>query len=1612
MADEIRRDNFLDNIDGVFDGKTDVVLLTGLPGVGKTVLLDQYSRRHSNTVIKLMIRPLSRLAYSLKLLTEQLYDQTCSLAHQQTVSDSDVDNGMLQEAFRALSRRASRMRTRYCIVVDGLDQIPGEDAELREHLINMMPFGVPGFCFLFSSNVPLTKQRHREVMLAPFTPEDSIAYLSDVITREHAIEVHRTCRGMPGHLASVRRVLQSGTSIEELLKNFPKTIPGLFEIEWRVVSQFTEQQRDALSVIALENSRYSISSLSEMVGCAPEALAAPLGKLAFLTWNNEVPSFLTDPFRQFAETKLDRRRARQLVLAYLLKRDEHEQTVGAVPEYMAELGHDEELIAYLTPSRFSAVLRHSRSLNVLLRETSLGIRTASKLGRDGHLTRFALQSSNAAAMVNAEAWREEIEARVRLGDVESAKRIARNTMLKEVRLQQLALAARTLRSTGRQIEPDLLADIEDLFESIDRNALGDDASITAADLIYSRPELAVRLLQETAATRISEGAKTMLMLETASKASGGATGANATLYQESGAKLQERMEDQGLQQMSRAAWLLYAKYSAEQMIAEVAALPGPIRVELLRYWLVTNPQSKSASAVLDYALDAIVSATEVSPSASILMDFATPLPMMEPGPGKQRMLQRLDALAGTSEKLGPTSDYVEMMLRIVEAHSRDDKERAWQRLLEVDAYVADVGDAQARAECAARLLGCLARLEQVSFPDAPAIRRRVETLLEATVAELLSGTAEHVRVVHRMLGALVPSRADLAVALAMKLNVRSRRDEALYIIVRTLCHPLSDEECLEKAIDALGRISSPRQREKAALAICERALDRENRLSDTVLPRAWSLLANLQTRQAETRALCLLYAFEVTRPGEAREVGSILERLRSSWLLIEAGWERTAVGFAIANELAVVSPANAAKFIEEADAYRRDIGGASDSSYGPILYTANLSIRALSGLLVRRLEGDADIRRLSDLISMIPSELVRTSLWADLALRYWIAKRTDDAKDIISKRILPSLESLSRVGPSELASLVRLVIGPLYACHRALAEEWLAKIGEHSRQECYALSFSTLLRKWNANDSYRNELDTPPELTYAEALELLEIVQQLKDDDELFDAIERLAKVATARRNRSTISRDQLRAIGDRVEALARDRLPDTDNISHDGYLVLCLACAALLRGDAHSSWDALRTQASLVPNVSDRVFVYASLAVLVPQAHRQIRSDLLERALSDASLIPVAVEQAERLRWIAGRAVDCNDPLLARRTFERAWNIACSETTDSSMGERRRIIDEAHAMDPELAKLLIDKLDDDPARKAARDFNAEHYAKLERDRKRADASGVLSKTGAWDPEMGKSAWRMLGLLNAGKGTPITKERAREWVSLASRAPIDETYPVFSLVIESFNRKWASTAEAAVVLRQMFDGVLLTFEATMAIEMRSKEWLPRIVTSVLDDPQGLLVRPGERARALSFISTWLERATGDTLIVCDPYFSSQDLELLRIVRDVAPGMRVRILTSQQAQAQNDVHPPYDAAFGHHWRRHVSESEPPDTEVVVAGVEPGGHLPIHDRWWFVGEAGLRCGTSFNGLGGTKESEISVLSQEEVSVRRNEVARFLDMRPRESDGKKVRYNLFNL
>ncbi|MBA2679576.1 MAG: ATP-binding protein, partial [Ktedonobacteraceae bacterium] len=434
LEPQIERENILEAIDMTFAGEAQVLIIEGPEGIGKTTLLAQFAKKHPNNAISLFIKPTSHWAYDPELLKYDLCNQMhWALHHEELRPLETITNDRLREYIVALRLKARWGE--FYFIVDGLHEIPEENEQLREIILDMLPWGLPGFRFLFSGDAKqFSSQRMHLIIskisqLPPFSTEETKRYMADLeIEKQYVEKVHKAHRGVPSKLSSVRRILisesQRPLEAQKILEEASGVFNNPYQIEWQNVKTNNQQQVILLAIVAHDLKEHTSTDLSRIMLTTEDTILKLIQDLnfIFIDPHNAEISFVSEEFRKFAAIQLRhlKETVNDLLIQDLLRDPEGDDALAYLPEYLQQAGKAKELIEYLSPDRFSKIVEKAQSLGTVRKKAALGVFAALKMKNDNDLLRFTLQESLISDFDEAGVWRSEIEARMAVGDHKTA----------------------------------------------------------------------------------------------------------------------------------------------------------------------------------------------------------------------------------------------------------------------------------------------------------------------------------------------------------------------------------------------------------------------------------------------------------------------------------------------------------------------------------------------------------------------------------------------------------------------------------------------------------------------------------------------------------------------------------------------------------------------------------------------------------------------------------------------------------------------------------------------------------------------------------------------------------------------------------------------------------------------------------------------------------------------------------------------------------------------------------------------------------------------------------------------------------------------------------------
>lgn len=1602
----VERPHLIETLGQLLTADSPVVFVEGEPGSGRTTLCAQFAKANSGPTFHLFVRASSKLAYSSDYLRQVLAEQYLAwIPSQQGVPDIvDVSE---YEAIVLKLRKFARNQP-LTFVVDGIDDIPKEDQRFVEQIFReVLPLGVEPFRFVIAANQEssqpyLKKVKSKSFQAVRLSPAESEMILESVCPdRDLRSQLEVICKGNPGRLWSVRRLLQSGADPRQILQADPSKLLEFVRLEFAQLDELGEKGRLIVAALAFGRQDFGARDLSRVCKVTETEVEELVRACIFLRINEQTSAveFLSETHRHYAARRLEDLKSHAIALQIdSLREDPMADTaVRLLPSYYQQARNQRAIVDLLSPEHYQRLLEVTQSISALKLRAALGARSAEEINEVASVFRFALQRSIFSAIGDVSRSQSEVEALVALGEPQRALEIAAQASAKESRLAMLASYGRKVVEGGGEVDNQTLAFIRETSDQIDFAELGDQAGEIASNLVFVDADLAFKIVDLSSQNQGQDRKDQAFARFSVSALTGGSEASGGVLR-----AARERVSDKSLQLMLASMGMLAEKFTLDEVREVADAMEITRRVHFLKALAVSSASKASSLDVVEYALDQIIKETGYAPKPGDLSDLAYPLTRDIGPPDKRaRLLKRLEGQLALVGKVATSIETVKVQLRIAHAEYILGIDDARARILDAYYEAATIENLEIRVECLALMLNAVIAIDKSGeLERGDGFREVIASDLRAGIDALLDRTAQHFQVAKSSVRAVSRVSPRDALQLAGRLNTRDRRARAYAELVSALVsqeHSVDRESVL---LESYERIGSPELRDSAFVAACRT-------LGSVESAREWvGALSGLIPRVVSAESVCEGALCLLKLPGEWLEASaaSDLEACVAEAVeRIESHLEQADVLFALSAVVAKADPVRAASYFDRATGVRSQLVIDSDAGVEIINLCLSLLARALRPLARHGLLSEDLVGRYVRLAEMFPDSVARAVSIADLVHRVWCEGRVEQATSLVKRHCIPLLEASSDLGSAVRADMSYVLFPAVYFTHRAMALGLLDALSSSRRESAIADCLRMIVRKVTPSDPSAPADDGPPAISYSDALEAIELLRLCKVDSLIYQGLAEIAKAVIHPDNKYKISAVQRRDVATKLSEVAVASLPDAENIQHIGYLVVAQAQIGRMNDEKEAYWAGLLGEAAKVPNIADRAFVFMEIAQCLPGKLAKLKASALESAAAMIADIPAGIDKFSRLEYYV-EMIRGVDVIAAKNALREAVQITCAMPQRDQVSKcRREIADLAESIEPGLAEKLADAIDDDPARLAAKG-EMKSLSRMQKVRRQiAQAGDGLGDEALSVNTLPVAAWKNTGALLAGRLTTQQPSTFVSFLVASGGFSLHDAYPVLAWFLENSARRFTTVEMSSQFNEPLAEALLVSAElgANVLSQVQAKRHQGGVASG---GSPGMLVRHRDREAAFAFIASWLRDSSGSRVILCDPYFGAGEVDFVATFgSEAGPEAKLIVITSRTT-TKFDVE-----KFNAAWRRKYDQ-DPPNVEVIVASGE-GGEDVLHDRWLVSDSGGLRLGTSINSIGRGKLSEISVLEPGRDGEILAQLCLYAN-RTRVVDGRRMQYVTFQL
>lgn len=1570
--DEIARDGLIRQIESTFSKRTQCVLLDGAPLTGKTNTLSQFCRWHSAGAISYFVsaNPFSQLVPTfLFAVCTQLSVVLGKPLPTDGLSLEDLKY-LAQSLSFQLVTRAKRTGTRYFYVVDGLDwalsgPTGGRIVDLLPLLLDAeSPYFLASCRSEAISRVPesLTAQRIKALQ---FTSSETLEFFSKSgLPRETILAVHHKAAGTIGYLEVFKRLAAESPNLPPEIAQLPTELHDLIGRQWnRVRDQSSVPVRQALEYLAASPAPLTAKLMLHLV---PELESTdPLIATGIVEQEGDTQQlrFINDLVREAASARTSEKTpaARERLIKALQEvGDGHSDLLSLL--YHAT-GNYAGISSLVVPEKLVAAVGDEVELSRMHHNLTTACEMADRAGDTKSLLQMGFGLSLLKFVFDHGIDDAEVGALLSAGRTQEALRRAYASPDATARIRLLARSYASLKARGEHISVQAREELEHLVNALRLDQIETDFAIQiATELFPVFPDLATslleRVLKEDDRRGIIDLAMTVAVLADPATADD---------------DLVSRISDPDLAYVARAHSRWLSGLPLSRLTSDIVNVRSTKAKEyLLRRWCRANRTSPELAEAIAVWLDAIIGDSEfVLPLRSLRQVAET---VQSLGPDKvAETVSRLDVPRITTLE-SPLEELVRIHLVLAEAMAALDAGDALSRFRGAQAITRDFAlDLDTRVYCLARLLQSAHRLGL----DDSTVVTPIRGELERVQGELLDNSADQLAILRGVIGSLVQVDPGDALALVGNINTYERRLSALPRLIAGVLRGPGCADFMPLVDLAMGLIHG-KDRDGVIAATME---DLDTDTPAICEEDATLLLARTEAvadHRIASKSLGILVSTCVSQWPEVASDAAASAIAR--WRQIDDLREKLEIGYELVERIAKCDAGVSKGLLDDVLALKLLPGSPLASGHlGKAQVEAiRLAIRAVDVDILAK--GTESLLRLKGLIASLPATEIRLRLLSELAAASYARGYQPYAEALVRDEIIPHLRGLA--SDPQYSQLLVDCSPVIHEYDPTSIDGLLSELGPADVDRAWSR-----IAMWALCRPLLTDLIDPEEVKGSASFPrfklALEAANKISWDSVIYTTLHGIARIAEASFPGQI---DQMQAIEvvRRVEDIAASRLPDHDNIKHEGYRIIAIAAAHRLRchvvakgkhalglgkADLRKIWQSIGARAKQLPNAADRAFVLATVAGDMFPYDEEGAAELLHASTDLARTLPSILDRGDRLKHIADTWARCGMKSQARVTIEWAMELAGKVDPSDRRSLVSLLVQSAHRVDAQFAAELTSRLD---TRIQGLPLQTAEIS-LEIEKAVANPSQFRPEVGRPLPMlwvMSSAARRLLKDMVNGRGLIQPEVVMRQWLLASAPLHLAVFRDVSHWVIESLRR----AAGSAGLFDRMVDFAMLANRLASAVAPGMGSGVPE---PLLPSYPGLatkmhVFRAGERDRAIEWLTNWFSANAMGYLKLCDPYFGPRDITTLR---GVSSTCKILVVTTDKGTDLSKGVDSAVAAFRREWTAATSGVMPLIQLIVV----PSLHEDIfHDRAVVSSNGGLVLGQSINGIG-VKDGKVMELDE---------------------------------
>ncbi|WP_421938672.1 hypothetical protein [Pedobacter sp.] len=1620
----IPRSNYISQIED--DGAENIKLLfiEGEEDAGKSTLLAQFVKKNVETSISVFFNPLNDFDYNLDYYCTNVVLQISHLLGDEIPYENTllISTEQYLQSLYQFRKFLKKRKNHINLLVDGLESKLIENPNFVRELFQIIPFGEEFFRIIISGNrqkyldiyPKLIRQESKSIILSGFSDDQAIKFL-DLKNAENNIigDLYKITKGYPGRLKTLKRILKSeGYSLDRISKH--TTYSTWLELDCDSINLRNPEINAIISLLTLSQQSFSPQDIAQITSIEINIVMDIIAKIGILEKSDKYIKIASNAHKKYLKNLLrgNKGKIEELLISYYAQ-NETLTSLIELPRLYCERKEWPKVIELLDDKYLSKILERTGSIQIVNDTLLLGVEAADKANRSSDLLRYSLQGSIVNELDNYLFWESEIEARISIKDFIGAVSLAESAVLLVDRLRLLALIARRQKELFDKVDEVLANLIQELYYQIDISSVGNKIYDIVTHLIYAIPNLAIEIIEKSSGKVSDKNINSWVMAKLSIAAIESGDKSDNGNYRRKIEAI-ERLNPPAFRQVSQAIAFLVGNYDSERVLSEVNKISDrDEKLKLLRLWLNNSKASSgNIDEVISKALDEMIATTsETSITIEVLNELSSRLPYIENEVARIKLYKRFKSVENDLSDLGMVKDKFVYQLNMFHTEFLIFKDTSIHSLNKILNDIESVQDILIQLESFAEAFDKLTLMNEWGLkPKVNFIYSRIITLSE----KLFETTASQYKVSEEFLKTIAKRNPKLSLLIISKINNLAYREEGRALALDSYLENEFDQISTDILHDFDLAFETRASQQKFYLDVVERYSEADFLSYSDILKLLHYYEKISKLTDVKQRILGFTFFYKIVikdQEWKAKKAVKIETQIYNNWKGIEADWDKIDEGFRLCYELAKDNTQLAKKIFDESEQLKKDSWLDSRLVAYTYLNSIKVVIRAFNGLMCSQSDTHDDYRIIHDLIARVPSQIEALRLWAEIGFFANRADREDILKRVVNDHIIIITHELvnSNINIENVTSVLTLI----HLSNPSLAYKYINKLDRETKEMVLDSICYFYITKRNPFDFYESNVSKYT-CTFSELSKAIEVLSKIETDNVIYFLIGHISKAIYADRD---LSKPQISTLLTDLQAIVNVKFPDLKNIKHEGYKVV--SELAISRIDRYSSktplfWENFLKRANDVPNLSDTIYIQSVLLDEIPFEKipsSNLKKQLFEQITFRLKELPAHYEFVQRVTDISETMYQC-DKTTWKKFVEEAFDLSKNLIAGSDVYKsQKNIIDSMYRIDPTFAKHLIKRIDQDNHSNKINNLLNKHYETLEVANKIKNSKTLIQKEKENAHSVVNGVFIALKALNTEKISPKKITEISNYLNLGNKLPLHEAFPIYMYYLNNCSKIYRSSTEKSIlnIHRENFREAVNATNLIQILSQRKKGSEKSFRQFFIDEEfsSNKPIKPKSREQTFNFIKNWILENVEEFIIIADPFFEKQDLELLKIINEIDVSVDVDILGSKDYFI-SDV----EDEYRNYWKS-ICDEEPPFVNVTFCRTQSSSEPPFHDRWIITKNSGLRIGTSVNSVGYKKDSEISVMKPNEaLRIREDTLNEYITRRKKEFNNERLYYKSFSL